>query len=145
MQYVFAVSFPCAFIAKIAADIRIKRPASKIGILLCERTFNLVLAPKVKLALLTLAIGIYCRIERALRRGHLLSDKRKDFLRDSFIHFITSSLKRLDISEPEECLVIQHLLEMGHQPPRVGRIAVSYTHLRAHATRHDIVCRLLLE
>ena len=26
-----------------------------------------------------------------------------------------------------------------HAPP------VSYTHLRAHETRHDIVCRLLLE
>src|SRR5665648_136546 len=26
-----------------------------------------------------------------------------------------------------------------------GIIAVSYTHLRAHETRHDLVCRLLLE
>src|SRR5450756_2950458 len=35
-------------------------------------------------------------------------------------------------------------------PARLGRvgvkiIAVSYTHLRAHETRHDLVCRLLLE
>src|SRR5665648_584459 len=27
----------------------------------------------------------------------------------------------------------------------LGIIAVSYTHLRAHETRHDLVCRLLLE
>src|SRR5665648_1098953 len=27
----------------------------------------------------------------------------------------------------------------------ICRIAVSYTHLRAHETRHDLVCRLLLE
>src|SRR5665648_1199097 len=26
-----------------------------------------------------------------------------------------------------------------------GYISVSYTHLRAHETRHDLVCRLLLE
>ena len=26
-----------------------------------------------------------------------------------------------------------------------GRNPVSYTHLRAHETRHDLVCRLLLE
>src|SRR5450756_2714595 len=26
-----------------------------------------------------------------------------------------------------------------------GGITVSYTHLRAHETRHDLVCRLLLE
>src|SRR5450759_5764460 len=36
-------------------------------------------------------------------------------------------------------------------PPRTtvrdlyGNYAVSYTHLRAHETRHDLVCRLLLE
>src|SRR5450756_47630 len=28
---------------------------------------------------------------------------------------------------------------------RMGLDAVSYTHLRAHETRHDLVCRLLLE
>ena len=26
-----------------------------------------------------------------------------------------------------------------------GVVSVSYTHLRAHETRHDLVCRLLLE
>src|SRR5450759_3363865 len=31
-----------------------------------------------------------------------------------------------------------------HKTPKVT-IAVSYTHLRAHETRHDLVCRLLLE
>src|SRR5450756_1301273 len=29
-------------------------------------------------------------------------------------------------------------------PFGVGHRAVSYTHLRAHETRHDLVCRLLL-
>src|SRR5450756_705007 len=33
----------------------------------------------------------------------------------------------------------------GENSGRPGIIAVSYTHLRAHETRHDIVCRLLLE
>src|SRR5450756_896983 len=28
---------------------------------------------------------------------------------------------------------------------REGDVPVSYTHLRAHETRHDLVCRLLLE
>src|SRR5659263_658749 len=34
-------------------------------------------------------------------------------------------------------------LDMVNDPDEV--IAVSYTHLRAHETRHDLVCRLLLE
>src|SRR5450759_3471796 len=28
---------------------------------------------------------------------------------------------------------------------QLRQVAVSYTHLRAHETRHDLVCRLLLE
>src|SRR5450756_2949643 len=35
-------------------------------------------------------------------------------------------------------------VEDGDDRPARGR-AVSYTHLRAHETRHDLVCRLLLE
>src|SRR5450759_622690 len=31
------------------------------------------------------------------------------------------------------------------EPVSLGFVAVSYTHLRAHETRHDLVCRLLLE
>src|SRR5659263_361204 len=32
-----------------------------------------------------------------------------------------------------------------HRKERTGAYPVSYTHLRAHETRHDLVCRLLLE
>src|SRR5450756_2929437 len=46
----------------------------------------------------------------------------------------------------------QHNVEMNwhkDEPAEVRRAnalkAVSYTHLRAHETRHDLVCRLLLE
>eukprot|EP00825_Cyclidium_porcatum_P034998 TRINITY_DN36718_c0_g1_i1.p4 TRINITY_DN36718_c0_g1~~TRINITY_DN36718_c0_g1_i1.p4 ORF type:complete len:139 (+),score=21.42 TRINITY_DN36718_c0_g1_i1:138-554(+) len=36
-------------------------------------------------------------------------------------------------------------LDGGGDHVDVGEGAVSYTHLRAHETRHDLVCRLLLE
>src|SRR5450756_3130632 len=41
----------------------------------------------------------------------------------------------------EEVSVVATRLEDAHRATH----AVSYTHLRAHETRHDIVCRLLLE
>src|SRR5450756_2956593 len=34
---------------------------------------------------------------------------------------------------------------MTSSEPPEGVASVSYTHLRAHETRHDLVCRLLLE
>src|SRR5665647_293607 len=124
MQYIFANLLPRASFAKIAVGIRVEHSASKLSILLCECAFKIVLTPKVELALLTFAVGVYCRIERTFRRCHLPSDKRKDFACDACINVFPSSLIRLDICEPEERLVVQHLLEMGHQPPSVGRIAV---------------------
>src|SRR5450756_237267 len=36
-------------------------------------------------------------------------------------------------------------LMAGPDSPAVTLETVSYTHLRAHETRHDLVCRLLLE
>src|SRR5665648_1158009 len=35
--------------------------------------------------------------------------------------------------------------EFMRDPSLAAAMAVSYTHLRAHETRHDLVCRLLLE
>src|SRR5450759_4799185 len=43
---------------------------------------------------------------------------------------------------------VSRLVEDGIAPQRLCLLTfttVSYTHLRAHETRHDLVCRLLLE
>src|SRR5450756_715142 len=40
-----------------------------------------------------------------------------------------------------EAVLLQQIVVRG----RLAVDAVSYTHLRAHETRHDLVCRLLLE
>ena len=43
-------------------------------------------------------------------------------------------------------LGIFHGMKSYFMQDKYGQIApVSYTHLRAHETRHDLVCRLLLE
>src|SRR5450756_2004565 len=42
--------------------------------------------------------------------------------------------------------VVPHLAaRMIADRGQLERLSVSYTHLRAHETRHDLVCRLLLE
>ena len=38
-----------------------------------------------------------------------------------------------------------HWIELDVVVTNDGHVAVSYTHLRAHETREDLVCRLLLE
>jgi len=39
----------------------------------------------------------------------------------------------------------KEIFEAAKLIKEMGFKAVSYTHLRAHETRHDLVCRLLLE
>src|SRR5450756_1459073 len=50
--------------------------------------------------------------------------------------FTESTITRQEI--PSQCRMSG--IAIGNPP-----LAVSYTHLRAHETRHDLVCRLLLE
>src|SRR5450756_2791206 len=52
-------------------------------------------------------------------------------------------LKRRDHRTPEERGRLRTLVR--HNLKAVRTTPVSYTHLRAHETRHDLVCRLLLE
>ena len=43
--------------------------------------------------------------------------------------------------KPVQRRVLYSMVELNNGPDK----PVSYTHLRAHETRHDLVCRLLLE
>src|SRR5450759_5486927 len=45
--------------------------------------------------------------------------------------------------QPADDVVRPRVACRGDDPLVVGWKAVSYTHLRAHETRHDLVCRLL--
>src|SRR5450756_2842987 len=47
--------------------------------------------------------------------------------------------KDIDLKDPAENVGAQLLREVA---TKTNDVAVSYTHLRAHETRHDLVCRL---
>src|SRR5450759_380612 len=46
--------------------------------------------------------------------------------------------------DPAACEILPVALARRHHMVAIKRKSVSYTHLRAHETRHDLVCRLLL-
>src|SRR5450759_1915710 len=60
-----------------------------------------------------------------------------------FFEFIT--LERNALSVLSDSGTVQEECSIFGVPNVTIRDAVSYTHLRAHETRHDLVCRLLLE
>ena len=55
------------------------------------------------------------------------------------IFFLKKIKKKLNFLKKDECL------EKSNQNPKGDLSSVSYTHLRAHETVLDLVCRLLLE
>ena len=64
----------------------------------------------------------------------MLSSRKKS------CYFKRNNIQEIDYKDVK--LLTKFINDQGKITPRR---AVSYTHLRAHETRHDLVCRLLLE
>ena len=77
---------------------------------------------------------------------------RVDFLRASSYGCGTNSKGEVTIGkdieegiESENVIIVEDIIDSGLTLTRVRNMPVSYTHLRAHETVLDLVCRLLLE
>src|SRR5665648_503132 len=94
-------------------------PASLIWEMVRQRdrikTLVLVITSQIGMSTALIGSGLVRKIERAYNSGGIEGEDK----------------------------VFRRAVEKGI--PRPLEVAVSYTHLRAHETRHDLVCRLLLE
>src|SRR5450759_5614495 len=70
----------------------------------------------------------------------LVFERAPDPLDENVVHPAASSIHR---DADAGSLELAREGRAGELRPLVGVEAVSYTHLRAHETRHDLVCRLL--
>src|SRR5665648_1230902 len=70
----------------------------------------------------------------------------REYINSTFSSEVRSSSARYCRSFSRVSVIYYLLYWFSNCKPQLVRIvAVSYTHLRAHETRHDLVCRLLLE
>ncbi len=113
----YRVTFEIAFIADIVVT------GEELAVVGAEPVDNLALAPDVELAFLTLQVGIERCREGAFRRGHLarqpshrLARARGEQRRAGTLESQRQQLEQLRI-------VVEHLLEVRHQPALVDRIA----------------------
>src|SRR5450756_2897574 len=98
-----------------------------------------------------------------IKRGKYSTGNQRYFCHHCKTFFMETKgtpLYHKHLSKPEIINICKHLVEKngirsieritGHHRDTIGNLiedlaSVSYTHLRAHETRHDLVCRLLLE
>src|SRR5665648_698413 len=99
--------------------------------------------PMARVMELTDGIGVDCTVECAGTQAAI--DYAVKCTRKAG-RLVMAGLPTDAITVPWGMMTLAELDILGVRAnPNTAAPAVSYTHLRAHETRHDLVCRLLLE
>ena len=107
------------------AEIRdIVETAEDLAVLLAEELQDLLTGPHEELALLPLAVGVLGGVEAALGLAHLPQHVLQGFLDDALEESVLGDAVRLGVDLGELAVVVEHLLEVGHQPLVVHGVAV---------------------
>ncbi|MNI37500.1 hypothetical protein D3C73_915930 [compost metagenome] len=113
-------------------------------ILQAKRFFDLLTGEDVELPFHPFGIGILRRVESPLRRSHITLHIRKDLLRDLRIERFPRDLVRFQISNSQQCVIVEHFLKMRHQPlPVRGITREPVAHMVVHAALVHRLQRLL--
>ena len=94
-----------------------------LGALHTQHALDFIRRPHEEPALNPFGVRVGGRVEAALRRGHLPEDVVQCLAGDAAVVQLPGDLERLDVRARQERVVVEHLLEVGHEPLRVGRVA----------------------
>ena len=82
-----------------------------------------------------LAVGVLTRVEAATLVLHLAQHVIERLARDAGMILVTAAKPLLEIARHQQCVVVQHLLEVRHEPLTIGAVAVeAAAQLVVHAT-----------
>src|SRR5262249_30466049 len=85
------------------------------------------LGPDKEFPLFSFAVGILCGIESALAVKHLAHQVGHGFIDHLLEKRLSGDAINLRVDTNELSVVVEHLLEMGHEPLLVHRIAMKST------------------
>ena len=85
---------------------------------------DLVGGPHEELALVALGVRVLRRVEAARRIRHLAQDVVERLLADPPILGVAEGKPAVQVERGELAVVVEHFLEVGHQPLGVDRVAV---------------------
>ena len=125
---------------KIALLGHAEESGKEVSLVPSKDLLDFPLGPDIELPFLSLTVGIFRRVERALRGSHVSQDIGKDLLGHRGVPLFSRGLVGFKIGNGQHGLVIEHLLEVGNQPAGVRGIAVKpETHVIIDASaRHGV-------
>ena len=94
------------------------------GLAFAQRAPNLVFRPDEESSLLAFGVGIGGGIESAGFIGHLTQNVVTGFSRNPGEIGARGDLECFQIGPDQQRIVVEHLFEVGHEPPRIGRVAM---------------------
>src|SRR5207248_7928120 len=94
------------------------------GVFGADYCVDLLTGPNVELALVAFTVGVFSTVEAAGGILHVPPYIVEDLLNDAAVELRSRDLEGVQINSGQQRVVVQHLLEMGDEPPVVGRIAV---------------------
>ena len=89
-----------------------------------QRSFNLLRCPGKKFTFFSLAVCILGGIKATFRRDHFTNNIIKRFLDNTFIKRIASDEIGMQIEATEQSVVVEHFLEVWHEPLSIYRVAM---------------------
>ena len=88
-----------------------------------EQLAQLRLGPHVELALLALGVGVERGVEAALGAAHLAQRPVERLLAHAAEELLAGQLPGVQVGACEQRVVVEHLLEVRHEPVRVDGVA----------------------
>ena len=108
---------------EVARRRNVVKGSEQSRVLIAEQVAQLGWSPDVKLAFFAFGICILGRVEATGRVGHIPQDVADNLLDDVLEERITGGLIAHQVGPRELRVVVQHLLEMWHEPFRIGAVA----------------------
>ena len=108
---------------EIAALGHIPIAQRKLGLVGVQRGANFGGCPDVKRAFFAFAVGILGSVKTAVGTGHVAQNIGKGFFGDAAEKRVAGCLKYIQIQARQQRIIVQHFLEVWHQPIRIHRIA----------------------
>ena len=97
-----------------------EEPTEDIAFFVAQDGAQLLGCPDEELALFPFAVGVLGRVETALGVGHLSQHVVQGFLRDAAVKPTAGNQMAVEVKPGQQSVVVQHFLEVGHQPVGVG-------------------------